>query len=126
NPPARPPQDATVTAGPVTASPGDHLLHAVTARLLAQADLPGFPLRQSAPQSGSLAPGGGEFGDVIAALQAAGALSPASPVPGQFAALCGRLHLSGHGITAAPARELPEPWLHMLAHDRRGQAGTAP
>ena len=124
NPSARPPQDATVTAGPVTASPGDHVLHAVAARLLAQAGLLGFPLRHSAPRP--LAPGADGFGDVIAALQAAGALSPLSPVPGQFAALCARLHLSGHGITAPPARDLPEPWLSMLAHDRRGQARTAP
>jgi hypothetical protein len=121
---ARPPQDATVTAGPVTASPGDHLLHAVAARLLA--DLLGFPLRQSAPRPGPLAPGPEGFGDVIAALQAAGALSPLSPVPGQFAALCARLHLTGHGITAPPTRDLPEPWLSMLAHDRGGQARTAP
>lgn len=126
NPSARPPQDATVTAGPVTASPGDHLLYAIAARLLAQADLTGFPLRHSAPQPGSLAADAEGFGDVIAALRAAGALSPLSPVPGQFAALCARLHLTGHGITAPPARELPEPWLHMLAHDPRGQARTAP
>ena len=123
---ARPPQDATVTAGPVTASPGDHVLHAVAARLLAKDDLLGFPLRQSAPRPGALAPGAEGFGDVIAALRAAGALSPLSPVPGQLAALCARLHLSGHGITASPARDLPEPWLSMLAHDRRGQAQTAP
>jgi hypothetical protein len=115
-----------VTAGPVTGSPGGHLLHAVAARLLARAGLTGFPLRQSAPRPGSLAPGAGGFGDVTAALQAAGALSRLSPVPGQFAALCARLHLTGHGITAPPARELPEPWLHMLAHDHRGQTGTAP
>ena len=126
DPSARPPQDATVTAGPVTASPGDHLLHAVAARLLVTAGPSGFPLRQSAPRSGPLAPGTEGFGDVIAALQAAGALSPLSPVPGQFAALCGRLHLTGHGITAPPARGLPEPWLSMLAHDHRGQARTAP
>lgn len=124
--PARPPQDAPVTAGPVTASPGDHLLHAVAARLLARAGPNGFPLRDSAPRSGPLAPGAEGFGDVIAALQAAGALSPLSPVPGQFAALCGRLHLTDHGITAPPARDLPEPWLSMLAHYHRGQAGTAP
>ena len=36
---ARPPPDATVTAGPVTASPGDHVLRAVAARLLAKDDL---------------------------------------------------------------------------------------
>jgi hypothetical protein len=126
DPPARPPHDATVTAGPVTASPGDHLLHAIAARLLAKARLDGFPLPERASWPGLLAPGGQGFGDVIAALQAAGALSPLSPVPGQFAALCARLHLSGHGITAPPARDLPGPWLSMLAHDRRGQARTAP
>jgi hypothetical protein len=119
---ARPPPDATVTAGPVTASPGDHVLRAVAARLLAKDDLLGYPLRASAPRPRPLAPGAEGFGDVIAALQAAGALSPLSPVPGQFAALCARLHLTGHGITAPPARGLPGPWLSMLAHDRRGQA----
>jgi hypothetical protein len=46
-------------------------------------------------------------------------------VPGQFAALCAHLHLTGHRITAPPARDLPEPWLHMLAHDHRGQAPVA-
>ena len=127
DPPARPPHDATVTAGPVTASPGDHVLHAVAARLLGGDDPSGFPLRQSAPRPGRpLAPGAEGWRDVIAALQAAGALSRFSPVPGQFAALCGRLHLTGHGISAPPARDLPGPWLNMLAHDRRGQARTAP
>jgi hypothetical protein len=126
DPSARPLQDATVTAGPGRASPGDHLLHAVAARLLAKAGPSGFPLHEDAPGSGPLAPGAEGFGDVIAALRAAGALSPLSPVPGQFAALCGRLHLTGHGITAPPARGLPEPWLSLLAHYHRGQAGTAP
>jgi hypothetical protein len=124
---ARPPQDAAVTADP--ASPGDRLLHAVAARLLARAGPSGFPLRDGAP--GQLAPGYEGFGDVIALLLGAGALSPLSPVPGQFAALCERLHLTGHGITALPAsdlpaRDLPEPWLSMLEHYHGGQAGTAP
>jgi len=123
--PARTRQQATVTAGPVTVSPGDHVLHAVAARLLAQDDLTGYPLGQSAPRPGPLAPGPEGFGDTIAAVQAAGALSPLSPVPGQFAALCARLHLTGHGITAPPARGLPGPWLSMLAYHRRGQARTA-
>ena len=127
DPPGRPPHDVTVTAGPVTASPGDQVLHAVAARLLGGDDPSGFPLRQSAPRPGRpLAPGAEGWRDVIAALQAAGALSRFSPVPGQFAALCARLHLTGHGITAAAARDLPEPWLSMLAHDPRGQARTAP
>ena len=117
---ARPPQDATVTAGPVAASPGDHMLHAVAAGLLAKDDRLGFPPRHSAPRPGTLAPDAEWFGDIIAALQAAGALSPLSPVPGQFAALCARLHLPGHGITAPPARDLPGPWLSILGHDHRG------
>ena len=28
----------------------------------------------------------------------------------------GRVSVSGHGITAPPARDLPEPWLSMIAH----------
>ena len=115
-----------MTAGPATASLSDHVLHAVAARLLAKDDLLGFPPRESAPRPRPLAPGAEGFGDVIAARQAAGALFPLSPVPGQFAALCGRQHFTGHGITAPPARDLPEPWLSMLAHYHRGQAGTAP
>ena len=60
-----------MTASPATASPGDHLLHAIAARLLAQAGpATGFPLRPySAPQPGLLAADAEGFGDVIAALQ---------------------------------------------------------
>ena len=39
--------------GPVTASPGDHLLHAVAARLLAKVGPDGFPLRESAIDGGT-------------------------------------------------------------------------
>ena len=59
------------------------------------------------------------LGDAITALQACGALSPLSPVPGQLAALCANLDVTGHGITARPARHLPAPWLSMLAHYHR-------
>ncbi len=31
----------------------------------------------------------------------------------------GRVSVSGHGITAPPARDLPEAWLSMIAHHRR-------
>ena len=34
--------------------------------------------------------------------------------------------MSGHGITAPPARDLPEPWLSMLAHSHRRNTRTAP
>lgn len=74
---ARPPHHATVAACPVTASPGDHVLHAVAARLLSGDDPSGFPVRQSWPRPGRpLASGAEGWRDVIAALQAAGALSP--------------------------------------------------
>jgi len=107
---------ATVTASQVTADPGEHLLHAVAARLLAEAAL---------PQPGSPPAGAHGIGDVIAALQAAGALSPLNPIPGQLAALCARLHLAAHGITEPPARDLPEPWLSMLAHYQRRKTRAA-
>ena len=55
----------------------------------------------------------------MAALHASGALRAASPVPGQLAALCTRLGNPGHGITAPPATDLPEPWQHMLTHPDR-------
>ena len=58
------------------------------------------------------------LGDAIAALQACSAMSALSPVPGQLAALCASLDVTGHGITA---RQLPEPWLSMLAHYHRRQ-----
>ena len=64
------------------------------------------------------------LGDVIAALQVAGALSPLSRTPGQLAALCASLQLDGHGITEPPARDLPERWLSLLEH--RGSPGTTP
>lgn len=66
------------------------------------------------------------LGDIIAALQAADALSPASPGPGQLAGLCASLGVSGHGITAPPDGNLPEPWRSMLTRYHRRQPQTAP
>ena len=102
-------------------SPGDHLLHRMATRLLLLALAfpqeirlhPALP----APEPFSCVADG--LGDAITALQACGALSPLSPVPGQVAALCASLDVSGHGIAARPARQLPGPWLSMLAHYRR-------
>ncbi len=143
---AAPVTAAPVTAAPViasqaTAGPGEHLLHAVAARLLAEAAAPP-PGSQpgsspgSRPGSSPGSPPGSRpgsppadargLGDVIAALQAAGALSPLNPVSGQLAALCARLELTGHGITEPPARDLPEPWLSMLAHYQRRKIRAAP
>ena len=108
---------ATVTASQTTAGPGEHLLHAVAARLLAEA---------ASPQPGSPSADAHGLGDIIAALQAAGALSALNPLPGELAALCARLDLAGHGITEPPARDLPEPWLSMLAHYQRRKTRAAP
>jgi hypothetical protein len=47
-------------------------------------------------------------------------------VPGRVAALCASLRIGGHGITAAPAPDLPEPWLSMLTHYHRRKPETAP
>ena len=107
----------TVTASQATAGPGEHLLHAVAARLLAEA---------ASPQPGSPPADAHGLGDIIAALQAAGALSALNPLPGELAALCARLDLAGHGITEPPARDLPEPWLSMLAHYQRRKTRAAP
>ena len=59
------------------------------------------------------------FGTIVAALEAADALSPLSPVPARLAALCASLDLNGHGIAVPPAHDLPEPWLSLLAHYQR-------
>ena len=66
------------------------------------------------------------LGDAIAALQACGALSPLSPVPGQLAALCATLNVSGHGITA---RARPAAARTVAQHARAlppPQAGAGP
>jgi len=53
-------------------------------------------------------------------------LSPLSPVPGRLAAVCAGMRVSGHGITAPPAHDLPEPWLSLLAHYQRRKPETVP
>src|SRR5580692_1140727 len=119
----------------VTVSPGEHLLNLLAVRLLTIA--PEFPhdlrLQLAAVSPGPLSNAAAGLGDVIAALEAADVLPPLSPVPGRLAALCASLRVSGHGISAPPARDLPEPWLSMLAHyqrrrpdDSSARAGSAP
>ena len=53
-------------------------------------------------------------------------LPPDSPVPGQLAGLCARLGITGHGITAPPADDLPEHWHSMLSRRRGPQPPPAP
>ena len=124
-PPAPAQQDTTVTVTTAPASPGEHLLQAIAAKLLTTLLAASSEPDPAGPQPGPLGTAADGLGQVITALQAAGALSPLSPVPGQLAALCAVLPASGHGITAPPARDLPAPWLSVLAHHHRRKPATA-
>jgi hypothetical protein len=113
----------------VSLSIGEHLLNRIAERLLtlapehwldARRQLAGFP---AASLVTNLA---GGLGATVAALEAAEVLSPHSPVPARLAALCASLRIGGHGITAAPAPDLPEPWLSMLTHYHRRKPDAAP
>jgi hypothetical protein len=126
--PATPLDDAGPQVRQTGLAPGEHLLNHIAERLLAMAhDFPPDPWPWSGPAPAGrfrgLAAG---LGDLVAALQAAGALSPVSPVPGRLAALCASLRVTGHGITAPPAHDLPEPWLSLLAHYHRRKPDPAP
>jgi hypothetical protein len=111
---------AGVAVSEAAASPGEHLLNQLATRLLLLALA--FPreirLHPAVPAPEPFSGIADGLGDAIAALQACGALSPLSPLPGQLAALCANLNISGHGIIAPPAAELPGPWLSVLAHYR--------
>ena len=116
-----------VTVRQVTCSPAEQLLNNLAMRLLATGAV--FPqdtrmlLAELALAPRELFPDTAEgLGDVVAALRASGALPPLSAVPGQLAALCARLNVTGHGLTVPPARDLPEPWLGVLAHHTQSQA----
>jgi len=100
-------------------SPGEHLLVMLAERLLT--GTPELPRRGllAAPPTRPRQVAAGGFGTIIAALEAAGVLSPLSPVPARLATLCASLDLTGHGIAAPPTLDLPEPWLSLLAHYQR-------
>jgi hypothetical protein len=101
-------------------SVGEHLLNRIAERLLLTAEFPAQPVaRAHVGPAVSL-------GAAIDALEAAEVLPGDSPVPGRLAALCASLGLPGHGITAAPASALPEPWFSLLSHYRRRKPGPAP
>ena len=100
--PARP-CDAPVE--PQAAPAAEKLLENVAQHILAvAAELPGV-----AQQTADAA------ADMVAALEAAGTLSPFSAVPGYLATVCERLGIDDHRIPARPAARLPEPWLSVLA-----------
>jgi hypothetical protein len=102
-------------------SAGEHLLNRIAERvLLAAAEFPGQLV------AGTRAGLAVSLGAAVAALEAAEVLPGGSPVPGRLAALCASLGIPGHGITAAPAPDLPEPWLSLLSHYHRRKPGPAP
>ena len=123
----RAPDAAEMTVRKTALSLGEYLLHTIAARLLAAAS-PVSPDMSPVTElaSGGLALLADGLGDIVAALQACGALSLLSPIPGQVAALCASLNVDGHGITAPLVRDLPEPWLSLLARYRRRNTGAAP
>ncbi|HEY6294356.1 MAG TPA: hypothetical protein VIX15_01730 [Streptosporangiaceae bacterium] len=119
-----PAPDVIVTRNAI--GPGEILLDAIAARILTDAarfwqSIPGQP---NAASTELRALGDGP-GRLVAALDAAGLLPPDSQGPGQLAALCARLGLDGHGITAPPAGDLPERWRGMLTRRREPQAPPA-
>lgn len=128
DPPDRPDPWPQVTVTRTASSPGEVILDAIAARILTTAPIPppGKPGEPAAASADLRAYIGSKPGDITAAMLAVGALSPASPVPGQLAALCERLGIPGHGIAAPPAADLPQPWHSMLTQRRPPPAALAP
>jgi hypothetical protein len=132
-PPARIDLSSQIPAPEITVtrtarSPGELLLAVIAAWILTSAAA--FPqdtperLAAANPELLPHPPAG--LGDIVAALHAADALPPASPAPGQLAGLCARLGISGHGILARPATDLPERWQSMLNRYHRREPYQAP
>jgi hypothetical protein len=90
------------TTEPVSLPPGDRLLVLEAERILASGNARG-PAQGPSP------------GEIITVLTETGAITAGSPVPGQLAALCQRLGVAGHGITAPPAAQIPAPWASVIA-----------
>jgi len=93
-----------VTVTRTAHSPGELLLDVIAARILCSGAV-AFPQYDLEHPPAGVADLRAFIGDgpgrIVAALHASGALPPASPVPGQLAALCTR---SGHPATASPRR----------------------
>jgi hypothetical protein len=114
-------QDAEPEVTEASLSAGEHLLIMLADRLLTVAPEAGRDWRRQMPvmSPGLLQAMTAGLGDIVAALEAADVLSPLSPLPARLAALCASLGIGGHGITVAPAHDLPERWLSLLAHYQR-------
>jgi hypothetical protein len=123
---ARPALTPEITVTPAALSPGELLLTDIAAGFLALASPEQVPLHLSAARAGPLSRAADGLADIIAALQAAAALSPSSRLPGQLVRLCAHLGISGHGIAAPPASNLPGPWLSLLTYCRGRKPERAP
>ncbi len=99
------PATSGLTAEPAPATPGERLIDA-----LAESIIVGTALGVRLPAQPA------RPGDIVAALEAAGALSPFSPAPARLAALYQRLGIDSHGITVPPAADLPRPWTDVIAY----------
>ena len=88
---------------PVSLPPGERLLVLEAERILASGNARG-------PAQGPIP------GQIITVLTETDAIAAGSPVPGQLAALCHRLSVAGHCITAPPTAQIPAPWASVIAH----------
>ena len=126
NPASGPPGDEPEVSA-ANLSAGEQLLIMLAEELLMVAAQSSPAMRPGLP---ALSPRfmqamGTGLGDIIAALEAVDVLPPLSPVPARLAALCESLRIDGHEIAAAPADDLPEPWLSLLTYYQRRKPDTA-
>lgn len=118
----------SVELTPNAHSPGEHYLDGIAAQIFCGLPVRTHMLRDQAPAfrpvlAHHLTDG---LGDIIEALQKAGALSPLSQAPAQLVTLCESLGIKNHGIAAQPTLNLPEPWMSLLTHYHRRKPDTAP
>ena len=122
--PASGPPGGEPEVSPANLSAGEQLLIMLAEELLTVAAR--FPLAMPPAFSPRAVQAMGTgLGDIIAGLEAVDVLPPLSPVPARLAALCASLGIGGHGIAAAAADELPEPWLSVLSYYQRRKPDTA-
>jgi hypothetical protein len=118
------PADVAAQVSRAELGPGEHLLTLIAERLLFELRLLRNSLWEEPPGLlGGLAAG---LGEVVAGLEAAELLPPASPVPARLAALCASLGIEEPGLTAPAMPGLPEQWLSLLAHYHRRKPDAAP
>ena len=108
--PATAPAEVTIEQTP-GAAPGEHLLAAEAEAIMASAWDAQGPA------------GDRRLGELVRLLADVGAIAADSETPGRLAALCERLGLTGHGISAAPAAQLPGRWASVLAQRDAAPAG---